>query len=48
MTRRVWISGQHETAKIIRNKNDKYVCGLGNKGTPEHNWEIIREILNEI
>lgn len=35
-------------ARIIRNKNEQYVCGLSQRGTPEDNWEIIREILNEI
>lgn len=36
----------YPTAKIIRNKNEQYVCGLSKRGTPEDNWEIIREIIN--
>ena len=39
--------GFHPIAKIIRNKNEPYVCGLSQRGLPEENWEIIREILNE-
>ena len=35
------------TAKIIRNKNIPYVCGLSSRGTPENNWGIIEDILNE-
>jgi len=39
--------GFHPIAKIIRNKNEPYVCGLSQRGAPKENWEIIREILNE-
>ena len=34
--------------RVIRNKNEDYVCGLGQRGDPKDNWEIIRQILNEI
>ena len=34
--------------KILRNKNVDYVCGLAKPGNAKDNWEIIREILNEI
>ena len=37
----------YPTAKIIRKKNEPYVCGLSQRGTPEDNWGIIEEILNE-
>jgi len=35
-------------ATIIRKKSDKYICGLSQRGNPQENWEIIREVLNEI
>ena len=35
-------------ATIIRNKSYKYTCGLSQRGKAEDNWEIIREILNEV
>ena len=36
----------YPTARIIRNKNEPYVCGLSRRGTAKDNWEIIEEILN--
>ena len=35
-------------ATIIRNKDDKYICGLSQRGNAKDNWEIISEILNDI
>ena len=34
--------------KLIRNKNEDYVCGLSRRGDPKDNWEFISLILNEI
>ena len=34
--------------KLVRNKNEKFINAVKDYGKPEDNWEIIREILNEI
>lgn len=37
-----------QKATIIRNKRHKYVCGFSQQKNPDENWQIIREIVNEL